>query len=44
MPLYKTLTPNSHTCVKIWKITESYDDLLQPIGLKPENMQRVLGM
>ena len=44
MPLYKTLTPNSHTCVKIWKITESYDDLLQPTCLKPENMQRVLGM
>lgn len=44
MPLYKTLTPNSHTCVKIWKITESYDDLLRPTRLKPENMQRVLGM
>jgi len=44
MPLYKTLTPNSQTTVKIWKITESYDELLNPISLKPENMQRVLGM
>ncbi|MDX1277595.1 4'-phosphopantetheinyl transferase superfamily protein [Oceanihabitans sediminis] len=44
MPLYKTLRPNSQTTVKIWKITESYEDLLEPVTLKPENMQRVLGM
>jgi len=44
MPLYKTLTPNSQTTVKIWKITESYTDLLEAITLKPENMQRVLVM
>jgi len=44
MPLYKTLTPNSNTTVKIWKITESYDDLMQPITLKPDNMERLLGM
>ncbi len=44
MPLYKTLTPNSKTTIKIWKITESYDDLLQPISLKPDNMKRVLSM
>ncbi|MFD2543222.1 4'-phosphopantetheinyl transferase family protein [Lacinutrix gracilariae] len=44
MPIYKTLTPNSQTTVKIWKITESYEDLLEPITLKPENMKRVLGM
>lgn len=44
MPLYKTLTPNSHTTVKIWKITESYDELIRPIDLRDECMQRVLGM
>ncbi|MDX1773230.1 phosphopantetheinyl transferase [Oceanihabitans sediminis] len=44
MPLYKTLRPNSQTTVKIWKITESYEDLLESVTLKPENMQRVLGM
>ncbi|WP_104735354.1 4'-phosphopantetheinyl transferase family protein [Hanstruepera ponticola] len=44
MPLYKTLTPNSDTTVKIWKITETYDDLMKPITLKPGNMERVLGM
>lgn len=44
MPLYKTLSPNSQTTVKIWKITESYNDLFQGINLKPENLQRVLNM
>ena len=44
MPLYKTITPNSQTTVKIWMITESYDDLMQSITLKPENLERVLGM
>lgn len=44
MPLYKTLTPNSQTTVKIWKITESYSDLMSGITLKPQNLERVLGM
>lgn len=44
MPLFKTLTPNSQTTVKIWKITESYEDLLRPITLTEESMTRVLGM
>lgn len=44
MPLYKTLTPNSQTTVKIWKITETYDALIQPLTLRDESLQRVLGM
>ncbi|MFI0428800.1 4'-phosphopantetheinyl transferase family protein [Mariniflexile sp. HMF6888] len=44
MPLYKTITPNSQTVVKIWKISESFDDLMQSVKLKPESLQRVLGM
>ena len=44
MPLYKTFTPNSQTTVKIWKITESYNDLLNTIKLRPANLDRVLGM
>lgn len=44
MPLYKTITPNSQTTVKIWKISESYDELLDAITLKPENLKRVLSM
>src|SRR5690606_19968975 len=34
----------SQTTVKIWKITESYNTLMQPITLKPESLERVLGM
>ncbi|WP_289043488.1 4'-phosphopantetheinyl transferase family protein [uncultured Olleya sp.] len=44
MPLYKTITPNSQTTVKIWKIEESYDQLINPLDLKPESLTRVLGM
>jgi len=44
MPLYKTITPNSQTTVKIWKITESYNELLQPLDLKSNSLKRVLGM
>ncbi|WP_346883233.1 4'-phosphopantetheinyl transferase superfamily protein [uncultured Algibacter sp.] len=44
MPVYKTITPNSQTTVKIWKIDESYDDLIQNMVLKPESLERVLGM
>ncbi len=44
MPVYKTLHPNSQTTVKIWKITESYSELLKPLTLKPESESRVLGM
>ncbi len=44
MPLYKTIHPNSQTIVKIWQITESYDELLQPLDLKPNSLERVLGM
>ncbi len=44
MPLYKTIHPNSQTTVKIWKITESYDDLIEPLDLKITSLERVLGM
>jgi len=44
MPLYKTLHPNSQTTVKIWEITESYEELMQSIDLKPKSLERVLGM
>ncbi|MGY0391507.1 4'-phosphopantetheinyl transferase family protein [Bizionia sp. KMM 8389] len=44
MPLYKTLIPNSQTTVKIWKIEEDYDVLLEPLSLRPESLTRVLGM
>ena len=44
MPLYKSITPNSQTTVKIWKIEESYDALLKPLDLKPQSLERVLSM
>ena len=44
MPLYKTLTPNSQTTVKIWKITESFDELMKPIQLREVCTARVQGM
>jgi 4'-phosphopantetheinyl transferase EntD len=44
MPLYKSISVNSQTTVKIWKIEESYDDLIQPLDLKPQSLERVLGM
>ena len=44
MPLFKTLKPNSQTIVKIWQITESYDELIDEIKLKPESRLRVENM
>lgn len=44
MPLYKTITPNTNTVVKIWKIEESFEDLMYAITLKPESLERVVNM
>ena len=44
MPLYKIIVPNSQTIVKVWKITESFDELMQPLDLKPNSLMRVQGM
>lgn len=44
MPLYKSLSPNSQTHVKIWEITESFDALLAPLTLRDSSLQRVEAM
>lgn len=44
MPLYKTLNPNSQTCVKIWKITESYNELFEGLDLRAQSKERLDGM
>ncbi len=44
MSLYKSISVNSQTTVKIWKIEESYDDLFNDLDLKPQSLKRVLGM
>jgi 4'-phosphopantetheinyl transferase EntD len=44
MPLYKTISVNSQTTVKIWKIEETYNALLAPLDLNPKSLERVLSM
>ena len=44
MPLYKSFNPNTSATVKIWEITESFDQLLQPLNPKPVSLTRVNGM
>lgn len=44
MPLYKTIAPNSQTTVKIWKIEESFNDLMEDLTLNSESVTRVSGM
>ena len=44
MPLYKTITVNSATKVLIWKIEESFDNLLQNIELTAKNTGRLNSM
>ena len=44
MPLYKSITVNSQTTVKIWKIEESFEELFNPKQLKNSSLQRVNGM
>jgi 4'-phosphopantetheinyl transferase EntD len=41
MPLYKCYSPNSSTSVKVWKISESYQDLLSAIDLNKESMEKI---
>ncbi len=44
MPLYKTITVNPTTKVLIWKIEESFEELLNEITLNERSSQRVSGM
>ena len=44
MPLYKSIVVNSQTIVKIWRIDESYEDLIKSLKLKPESQTRIDGM
>jgi phosphopantetheinyl transferase len=44
MPLYKSIAVNPQTNVKIWRIDESYDALIEPLTLKSESQDRVDGM
>ncbi len=44
MPLYKTIKPNIETDVYVWKIDESYDELIQNIELNKKSKVRLSGM
>ena len=44
MPLYKSIAVNSQTDVKIWRITESFEELLEPLDLSENSMARVMDM
>ena len=44
MPLYKTIEPNNHTTIYVWKIEESFDDLSENITLTDRSSNRLLSM
>ena len=45
MPLYYSINvKNPQTTVKIWKIEESFDQLMQPLNLKTSSLERVKSM
>lgn len=44
MPLYKTIKPNKHTTVYVWKIEASFDELLEQIELSEKSKNRMLSM
>lgn len=44
MPLYKTIKPNNHTQVYVWKIEESFDEISKGINLRENSKERMLSM
>lgn len=44
MPLFKTIKPNKHTTIYVWKIEESFSDLYENMPLSENSEKRVLSM
>ena len=44
MPLYKTIKPNYHTTVYVWKIEASFDELSENIPLTDRSKERLISM
>ena len=44
MPLYKTIKPNNHTTIYVWKIEESLDDLSKEMLLTDRSKNRIQSM
>ena len=41
MPIYKSYSPNSCTSIKVWKISESYNELLTSINLSKNTFEKL---
>jgi len=44
MPLYKTIKPNNHTTIYVWKIQESLSDLAENTPLTARSEERLFSM
>ncbi|MCK5815010.1 MAG: 4'-phosphopantetheinyl transferase superfamily protein [Flavobacteriaceae bacterium] len=44
MPLFKTIKPNKHTTILVWKIDESFDALFSALVLNERSLQRINSM
>lgn len=44
MPLFKTIKPNSHTTIYVWKIEESFEDLANDMLLTDRSKNRIASM
>ncbi|MHB1146869.1 MAG: 4'-phosphopantetheinyl transferase family protein [Lutibacter sp.] len=44
MPLYKTIKPNNHTTIYVWKIEESLSDLAENMPLTTRSEERLISM
>src|SRR5210317_387858 len=44
MPLYKTIQPNAHTKIFLWKIEASFDELAADVPLTAKSEERLLAM
>ena len=41
MPIYKSYSPNSSTCIKVWKISESFNELFSSIYLSKNTIEKL---
>jgi len=44
MPLYKTIKPNNHTTIYVWKIEESFEELHYQLPLNERSKNRIQSM
>jgi phosphopantetheinyl transferase len=44
MPLYKTIKPNSHTSIYVWKIEATFDELSEDVVMTKKSKQRLNSM